>query len=135
MGKILQDIYILHYGIVVFNRVFDETIDAQLFGGLMSAIESFAAELAHGMLSSFDLSKKRFTITKKGELLFIANADKSIKQKKVEQEIKHISDRFIEQFGHVFEKFDGDLSRFNSFEKIIEESLEDPLKRFERNFW
>ncbi|MEJ2251559.1 MAG: hypothetical protein P8Y97_18125 [Candidatus Lokiarchaeota archaeon] len=67
MVKLLQDIWILNQnsGVVLFHRVFDETVDVQLFGGLMSALNSFAEVLSQEGLTSFDLSSKRFSILKK----------------------------------------------------------------------
>lgn len=136
MGKVLRDIWILTInGIVVFNRVFDETIDSQLFGGLMSAINSFAGEISHSALTNFELSDKRFTITKRENMLFIVNSDKGAKQKKVDKELNLIADKFIELYLHRFKDFDGDISEFKAFEKEITGSLEDPIKRFERGFW
>ncbi|KKM72420.1 hypothetical protein LCGC14_1420660, partial [marine sediment metagenome] len=39
MAKLIQDIWILaESGIVLFHRVFNKQIDAQLFGALMTAL-------------------------------------------------------------------------------------------------
>ncbi len=43
MVKLIQDLWILsNSGIVVFSRAFDQKVDEQLFGGLMSALDTFA---------------------------------------------------------------------------------------------
>ena len=75
MGKILQDVWIINgiSGIVLFHRAFDKDMDAQLFGGLMSALNSFSEILVKEGLTSFELSKKRFAIFKKKKILFIGN--------------------------------------------------------------
>ena len=66
MAKVLQDFWILESesGIVLFHRVIDNQLDVQLFGGLMSALNTFAELLANGGISSFELSKKRCAILK-----------------------------------------------------------------------
>ncbi|KKL49455.1 hypothetical protein LCGC14_2315320, partial [marine sediment metagenome] len=39
MAKLIQDIWIMaDSGVVLFHRVFNKQIDAQLFGGLMTAL-------------------------------------------------------------------------------------------------
>ncbi|TFF96138.1 MAG: hypothetical protein EU544_01300 [Promethearchaeota archaeon] len=136
MGKVLQDIWILNdAGIVLYNRVYDERVDTQLFGALLSAINMFAEEISQGGLSNFELSDKAFTITKKEGLIFVANSNKKIKKKRINQELKIIIDQFIKEYGVFTGDFDGDITRFRGFEKIIEDSLDDPIKKFERGFW
>ena len=73
LGKILQDVWIIDgfSGIVFFHRAFDKDMDAQLFGGLMSALNSFAEILVKEGLTSFELSKKRFAIFKKKNIMGI----------------------------------------------------------------
>ena len=63
--KVVQDLWILSdSGIVLFSRVFNPKVNEQLFGALMSALNTFANELSSGGLSSFELSSIRFTILK-----------------------------------------------------------------------
>lgn len=135
--KVLQDIWIISEGgIVLYHRIFDEKIDAQLFGGLMSALNTFAEELAHEGLSNFELEQKRFTFTRKNGLLFIANSSKKIKDKKVMEELSNIIDRFFELYPkEAIDNWEGDTSTFLDFEKEIENSLEDTIQKFQKAFW
>ena len=58
--KVLQDVWILHKsGIVVFHRPFKESVSPQLFGAMMSALNTFSEQLADGGLSNFELNKKK----------------------------------------------------------------------------
>ena len=82
-------------GIVVFSRVYEKNLDDQLFGALLTALNSFAEELTSDGLSNFELSDIRFTILKKSRFIFIANSDKKIKPKKVLQELKNVMDIFF----------------------------------------
>ncbi len=137
MAKVLQDIWILtEGGITVYHRVFNDKLDDQLFGGLMSALNSFAEELERGGLSNFELQDKRFTILKHKSFLFIANSSIKVKVKKVMNELNSIVNRFFELFPeHILDNWDGDISMFSSFEQNIQDSLEMTLQKLKDAFW
>jgi hypothetical protein len=135
LAKLLQDIWILtEHGITLFSRVFNPKLNEQLFGALMSALNAYAEKIVEGGISSFELSDVRFTIVKKKELLFIANSNKKIKDSKVIQELKSISDKFLEQYSEELKNWDGEISRFSNFEEKIEDSLE-IVETFKKAFW
>ena len=137
MTKIIQDIWILDdAGIVLFHRVFDENVDVNLFGGLLSAMNSFAEEISKGSLSNFELAEKRFSILKKKNYLFIANASKKHNIKKIKQELEYITNKFFELYQEqVLNNWNGNTQLFKNFEKEIEESLEIILEKLEKAFW
>ena len=122
-------------GIVLFSRVFNPKVNEQLFGALMSALNTFATELSSGGLSSFELSSIRFTIMKYNKTMFVCNSAKKVKEKHVIDELKRISVRFFEHYGDELEKWDGDISIFEGFEEKIEDSLEETIKKFQKAFW
>ncbi len=135
-NKILQDIWILSEGgIVVFSRVFDTKVDEQLFGALMTALNTFAKELSSGGLTSFELSSIRFTIIKSKRFLFIANSSKRIKEKRVIEELQKVSNRFFNKYSDVLLNWDSDINVFSDFENEIEESLEETISKFQKAFW
>jgi hypothetical protein len=134
--KVLQDIWILNEsGIVVFSRVFNPKVNEQLFGALMTALNSFATELAKGGLSNFELSSIRFTIYKDKGYLFVANSGKKVKEKKVQEELKIIAEKFFDKYSTILESWDSDVSVFANFSEDIEDSLEDTIKKFQKAFW
>lgn len=137
MAKLLQDIWILvDSGVVLFHRVFSTQLDAQLFGALMTALNSFAEQLSKGGLSNFELSNKRFTVIKRRSLIFIANSSKSNKPKKVAEELESIVEKFLELFPkELMDNFSGDIKEFLTFEKEIEDSLEETIRKFQKAFW
>jgi len=104
----------------------------QLFGALMSALNSFAEKLSDGGLSNFELSNKRFVIMKKSGFLYVANASKKVKEKKVIEQMEKVSEKFFQKYPVDWFKteWDNDISIFTDFENDIEESLEDPIKKF-----
>ncbi|TFF94791.1 MAG: hypothetical protein EU543_00400 [Promethearchaeota archaeon] len=137
MVKVLQDIWILdrNSGVVLFNRVYDEELDVQLFGGLMSALNSFAEILSKEGLTSFELSQKRFGILKRKNFLFIGNCAKKVKEKKIIEELEIISEKFFEIYADILDSWQGDITMFQSFEKEIEDSLEGTIEKFKKAFW
>ncbi len=137
MVKVLQDLWILsESGIVVFSRVFDPKVNEQLFGALMTALNSFAQELISGGLTSFELSSIRFTIIKSSKFLFVCNSSKKIKEKRVIEELRSIEEKFFEVYESQLETWDGgDISMFSEFETEIVESLEETIKKFQKAFW
>ncbi|MDX1798588.1 MAG: hypothetical protein R3255_08065 [Candidatus Lokiarchaeia archaeon] len=137
MTKLLQDIWIIEdSGIVLFHRVFDEKVDATLFGGLLTALNSFAEEIASGGLSNFELAGKRFYILKKKNYLFIANASNKYNVKKVKIELDGVMQKFFELYSNILlNNWNGDTSLFSSFEYKIEDSLEGMIEKLEKAFW
>ena len=123
-------------GIVVFSRVYKEMLDDQLFGALLTALNSFAEQIAQDGLSNFELGDKRFTILKRSHFIFIANSDKKIKPKKALQELRSVMDKFFTVYSkETINNWDNDVSIFSNFDNEIEDSLDDPIKKMEKAFW
>ncbi|MFW9865745.1 MAG: hypothetical protein ACFFEN_06550 [Candidatus Thorarchaeota archaeon] len=137
MQKVIQDIWILNdAGAVLFNRVFDKKVDEQLIGALISALNLLAEELERGGLSNFELKDKKYIILKKNGISFISNSPKKAKEKKVQEEMKNIVDKFFKLYPkEIFDNWDNDVSIFSDFEKHIKDSLQDTIDKFEKAFW
>lgn len=121
---------------MIFTRVFKEKLDAQLFGGLMSALNALASQMSESGLSNFDLGEKKYTILKEKDLYFVANYDRKIPSKKASKELSGIVIKFFDNYSEdVINAWNGDMSAFSAFETQIEESLEDIVKKFEDAFW
>ncbi len=136
MVKAIQDLWIQRSdGIVIFSRVFHQTVEDQLFGALMSALNSFAQEIANGGLNNFEIKNIRFTIIKKENLIFIANSSKKHKEKKILAELENIAEKFIEQYPETSnDNWDGCIDDYQTFESKISDKLEDPVKKFWNDF-
>lgn len=132
MAKILHDLWILtENGTAVFTRVYDPDMKVQLFAMLMSALNSFASEIAKGGLSNFELSNMRFSLLKKNGFLFVASSSPKIKENKVLNELGLISDQFFENYGKdLINTWDGDLNMFVGFTKEINKSVEARVQSF-----
>ena len=128
LAKILRDLWILtDTGLTVYNRVIDSKIGAQIFGGLMVALNTYAETLTEGGLSNFELSSIRFSILKKNHFLFVTNTSNKFKDKKVLNELKKVSKKFFEVYDDkVLKNFSHNIRIFTDFEKYIIDSLEEP---------
>ena len=137
MFRVINDIWILtDTGVTVYSRVVDSRINPQLFGALMSALNSFAEQLADGGITNFELSKLRFTIIKKNNFIFVANSLNKKKEKKVLNELKTVSERFFELYPkEILENWDNDVTIFSNFGEEIQDSFETTTKKFEDAFW
>ena len=126
----LQDVWILHNsGIVVFHRPFKESVSPQLFGAMMSALNTFSEQLTDGGLSNFELNNKRFTIIKKQNLLFVANSSKQFNQKKVNRILEKVSKKFLKLYSKDLEKYSGRIGAYSEFKEKIEDVLEDTTEQ------
>ena len=135
MKPIFEDLWILSSsGVVVFDHVIDVQLKSQLFGALMSALNSFAEQLAEGGLSNFELSEKRFIIMKKNEFLFVASTTKKIKEKTVIDQLDNIAIHFFEKYSDILKNWDQDISVFSDFKQEIEGSLNANVKKFWKGF-
>lgn len=135
MKPIFDDLWVLtSSGVVVFDHVVDVQLKSQLFGALMSALNSFAEQLAEGGLSNFELSEKRFIIMKKNEFLFVASTTKKVKEKTVIQQLENIANNFFEKYSDVLMNWDQDISVFSDFKEEIESALNANVKKFWKGF-
>ena len=79
MVKVIQDLWILtEAGIVLFNRVYDPKVSAQLFGALMTALDSYSKEIGmgHGGINNFEIKNKWLaTVDKVRTALLSLNGD------------------------------------------------------------
>ena len=124
MPKILKDLWVLaDNGIVLFSKMYDQKVDPQLFGALMSALNKFAEALSDGAISSFEKTDLRYIILKRRQFLFIGSSLKKKKQKKVIQELKLISDAFFRIYAKYLFNWKSNLSRFSGFGDYIDKSL------------
>jgi hypothetical protein len=138
MGKILKDLWTLtSTGVVLYSRVIDEKINPQLFGALMSALNSFAEKLSDGGISNFELSNLRFVVVRRRDFLFIGSTANKTKEKKTLEELKVISDKFFEVYSlDVLIDWNSDISLFASFGEHIKNSLEKaPEDKLKEAFW
>jgi hypothetical protein len=137
LPKLLKDLWIItENGVVVYSRAFEQKINPQLFGALMSALNTFAKKLSDGGISNFEMSNIRFVIVKRRDFLFIGSSLIKLKEKKVIDELKVISDKFFEVYSDLLLNWDNDVSIFSDFSKYYDKSVEDEATdKLKEAFW
>ena len=137
MPKLLKDLWIItENGVVVYSHAFEQKINPQLFGALMSALNTFAQKLSDGGISNFEMSNIRFVIFKRRAFLFIGSSLTKVKEKKVIEELKVISDKFFEVYNDVLLNWDSDVSIFSDFSKYYDKSVEEEATdKLKEAFW
>ncbi len=136
MQKILQDLWFVNKdGVVLFQRVFEEKLNAQLFGGFMSALNMFASQLDADGLSSFDIGNKKFILLKKNDIFFVANFDTKASSSKAKKALAEVADEFLKTYQVELLGWMGDTNVFAKFENKIKDSLQDVVGKFQQAFW
>ncbi len=131
--KIIQDLWILKEGLVIFKRVYDEKLDSDLFAGLMTALKMMGDEIGLKKgLSNFEVDNKKYFIQRERDIIFIANGDARVKEKSIMKELDVVVKSFFEEYGSMLGKGwrGGDVSCFDKFSEKIDDSLRDPIQRF-----
>lgn len=125
-------------GTVIFKRVFNEKVDAQLFGGFMSALNTVASQMSESSgITSFEIGDKRFYVIRKDGMMFIANSEVKVKSKEALKDLDNVVTKFFGTYpSDMINAWNGDLSFFDNFEHEINETLEDrALKMLKSSLW
>jgi esterase/lipase superfamily enzyme len=132
MVKLIRDFLILnHAGITIYEYLSDKTIQGELVGMLMSALDTFANQIDEGGLQNFELSDTRFSLLKKHSLIFVASSSQKVKEKNLLEELNHLTELFFEKYGiEIMKEWDGDTTCFREFDKIVERSVDDNVLDF-----
>lgn len=133
MSSILQDLWIIKEdsGIVLFNRAHNKEVNPQLFGGLMSALDSFAENIDEDGINSFEFSDKRFCLKNKDGILCVGNSCKDTDVEKLHLKIEKILERFCEKYSkEFFEIWEGNIELFSDFECELNDLIKAPVKKF-----
>jgi hypothetical protein len=137
LGKDLDDLWVmLNDGRLIFKNVKKEKVDGQLFGGFMSALNSFASQIAEGGINSFEMGSNRFYILKKNQLTFVANSDIKANAKNVFNQLETIAKRFNRRYPILeLMTWDGDLDYFQDFSQDLEGYSQDPILKLKNSLW
>ena len=126
----IQGVYILGMsGIPYFSRTNRGEIDvddSQLVGGLISALFTFAQHLigkdSCGQLKEINFGNRVFYTITKSNVIFVFLISKMTSL--LQRYIYIIADQFLAEFNIVLEKFNGNISPFKSFGKVVDQYFE-----------
>lgn len=128
MGKILQNIWILtNTGTVIFHHKYDPSIDEQLFGAIISSLNTFALTgLFEDNISNFVISDKTIYLKKKYDILFVTDSSDKKKEKKIIKELDKVIEKFFNAYPpEIFDNWDCNIKPFLCFEENIQDSLKE----------
>ncbi|KKK44031.1 MAG: hypothetical protein Lokiarch_21780 [Candidatus Lokiarchaeum sp. GC14_75] len=129
MAKVVQDFWILtQAGKVLYQRIFNVKMHAQLFGALLSALTSFSKEITNSGLTNFQSSSYKFTILKRELFDFVATSSSKDKTKKVIGDLKKMSAIFFKKYADILANWDNwnqNIDDFSDFEEDIKDYLKD----------
>ena len=137
MFEYIKDLYIMNYaGVLLFKITQDDSVQANLFGGLMNALSNFASNVAQSSLESIVLQNKKYIIFKKDSAMFVITASKKEKEKHVREELEHIVRLFFETYSEKeIKNWSGNMSLFEKFEKKLENEFLGAFKKFQAELW
>jgi len=131
-GKILiESIWILEKqsGICIFeenyNAIKNQKVSIDLICGFLSAISLLAVETFDELINCIELSKRKvyFKSTSNFVFIFTILKKKGFNNKKLIDLINFISNEFTNQFNTDFERWDGNICRFEPFSEKLDSIL------------
>ena len=137
LGRIIQDIWIVNNGgSVLFQRLFDSRVNADLLGGFFSALNSFALQFDKNGLTGIEMNNKRFVIAKHKDVLFVSNCEKVVLDKDAQKELLRIVDLFLKEYPpEVYQTGEIEPKIFENFLTKIDTSLDTAVDQFHQAFW
>lgn len=115
-------------GIPLFNRSVDKQIDALVFGGFLSAIQTFIKSSLHEeKMDKLVLgdSKLSFHHVDTHEIFIVVRSHKKAKDKEIQKILQTIRDLFIAKYEEKLRRKDCDITEYNEFNAILDENLEE----------
>ena len=128
MHKISEIWIINETGIPLFNRSIDEKIDVLLFGGFLSAIQTFIkSSFQEEKLDRLVLgdSKLSFFYIEEYHIFIVLRTNKKVKDKDIDKFLELIKDLFISNYKDKLEQKYYDMAEFSGFSEILEEKFDE----------
>jgi hypothetical protein len=136
--RTINEIWIItSSGITLFNISKDDKIDPLLFGGFLSAVQSFIKTLGENTLKTLVIGNSKITVYqgKKG-LLFVSRSPQKTKDDSIIEYLKLVETKFREQYDVILDQPIQNPTLFEKFGDIIEEIFKDtPEQRTVKALW
>ncbi|HUX99316.1 MAG TPA: hypothetical protein VMV49_07145 [Candidatus Deferrimicrobium sp.] len=121
----LSEIWVVNEsGIPLFNKSRDAKVDATLFGGFLSAIQSFVKDTFYGTkIEKLILGESKLSVLNVEDyhIYIVIRCHKKVKDNEIADHLQKIKELFISNFKTKLNKEVNDISEFLSFDKILEE--------------
>ena len=96
-------------------------IEEQLFSGLLSGILKFTSQVTSDKIEKIEMKEGKFLFFTKKELIFIVRTKIHDSDDKIKTKIQLLEELFIQKFDNQLDEFNGDINKFQIFEKDLDE--------------
>ncbi|NHJ24018.1 MAG: hypothetical protein EAX89_05555 [Candidatus Lokiarchaeota archaeon] len=128
----IKNIFIMKStGELIFYKTYEDIFNIKLTSSFLSAIFSFVKQtLKTKELSEIEVGLYRFIFevekADSSELMFALFSDRTDNLVELRNQLKEIKDEFLRKFDlrQLTEKFDGEVSKYQEFEKNVDEIME-----------
>ncbi|MHA1264888.1 MAG: hypothetical protein ACTSRS_06590 [Candidatus Helarchaeota archaeon] len=138
MAKIDEIWIITENGIPLFDKSVEQSVDVLIFGGFLSAIQSFIKNsFKEERLDKLIMgdSKITFSFAEEYGIFVVIRTHKKIKDSEIVKYLKKIQELFLANYGEALQKEITDISIFQGFNKILEENLGKSLLEKRMSTW
>lgn len=131
MTELIQDLWILSKdGLILFENVKEEKVHADLFGAMISALNTCAETLEEGGISTFEIGdNNQFVVIKEDKYLFVTRTLKEFDNSRVKSALKTIAHEFFALFSDVLPEnwTGGNIDSFLRFKEKLKKKFSDGL--------
>jgi tetratricopeptide (TPR) repeat protein len=122
LGQVKEIWVFYETGIEIYSYCPETTLDPELLGGFLSALQSFSLELSKQTLNSMVIGEDRYFIYRKPEGHFYIMGRSGLKDSEmaVERTVRFIGERFFKEYQKTLENFAGNISAFKTFQAILD---------------
>jgi CheY-like chemotaxis protein len=124
--KKLKELWVFHkVGAELASYAPETTLDPNLLGNFLSALQSFTLEMSQHDLKLFQISSEQYLIYREPNYLFfiVGKTSKLFPEAILIQTLKKISQDFWSKFSNKLKYFSGDVRIFQSFRTILKEYI------------
>lgn len=120
---LLNELWIIwHAGLPIYHQSVSSQLDQNLFGGFISAINTFVKEFGEDQIKKMEMGGSKIIIlsSEDKEWFFIGRSDIKENEKKLLKYLDDISKIFFNHFGSFLNKWDGNIDIFQELDNLID---------------
>jgi len=97
--------------------------DSNLLAGLLSALQNIGKEIMGSDIESVSFKESRLYFIKRGDLLFVTQASKTLPEEVVCKITEKIAHTFIKRYKNILSQWSGDLESLKGVEEVLKRWL------------
>jgi tetratricopeptide (TPR) repeat protein len=113
----------MNEGVEAFSHAPESKLDPLLFGGFISALQSFSFELTSEHLRTISIGVDKYTLYREEDMPFFIICRSHLKspEDKIVNILKMLFQEFWKQYEEELKNFDGEVSQFEGFLDVVKE--------------